>query len=91
MIRLSSVIEQFESDFMVQYAARLLPSQAKALAAMKTCRNRYSPLMKAHCDPCDSNIFHILVATDTARIASIMNLNNGWKTSVENRCRPTIS
>jgi len=55
MIRLSSVIEQFESDFMVQYAARLLPSQAKALAAMKTCRNRYSPLMKAHCDPCDSD------------------------------------
>ncbi len=53
MIRLSTVIEQFENDFVAQYADRLLPSQAKALAAMKCCRNRYSPLMQAHCDPCD--------------------------------------
>ena len=55
MIRLSPVIEQFESDFLHQYADRLLPSQRKALAAMKACRNRYSPLMQAHCDTCDSD------------------------------------
>lgn len=55
MIRLSSVIEQFEGDFLQQYADRLLPSQGKALAAMKTCRNRYSPLMQAHCEPCDND------------------------------------
>ena len=55
MIRLSSVIEQFEGDFLHQYADRLLPSQAKALAAMKACRNRYSPLMQAHCEPCGSD------------------------------------
>ena len=55
MIRLSSVIEQFEGDFLQQYADRLLPSQGKALAAMKTCKNRYSPLMQAHCEPCDND------------------------------------
>ena len=55
MIRLSSVIEQFEADFLHQYADRLLPSQSKALAAMKACRNRYSPLMQAHCEPCDND------------------------------------
>jgi hypothetical protein len=55
MIRLSSVIEQFEDDFLHQYADRLLRSQGKALAAMKACRNRYSPLMQAHCEPCDND------------------------------------
>jgi len=55
MIRLSSVIEQFEDDFLHQYADRLLPSQRKALAAMKVCRNRYSPLMRAHCEPCGND------------------------------------
>ncbi|MEA2078674.1 MAG: transposase zinc-binding domain-containing protein, partial [Pseudomonadota bacterium] len=55
MINLSSVIEQYESDFLHQYADRLLPSQRKTLAAMKTCRNRYSPLMQAHCESCDSD------------------------------------
>ncbi len=55
MIRLSSVIEQFEDNFLHQYGHRLLPSQRQAMAAMKACRNRYSPLMRAHCEPCDSD------------------------------------
>jgi len=54
MIRLSSVIEQFEGGFVNQYGHRLLPSQRKTLADMKTCRNRYSPLIQAHCDRCDN-------------------------------------
>ena len=55
MIRLSSIIEQFEDGFLHQYADRLLPSQRKALADTKTCRSRYSPLMQAHCESCDSD------------------------------------
>jgi hypothetical protein len=55
MIRLSSVIEQFEADFLHLYAHRLLPSHRKTLAAIKACRNRHSPLMQAHCNPCDSD------------------------------------
>jgi len=55
MIRLSSVIEQFEASFLHRYKKQLLPSQRKALAAMKRCRTRYSPMMKAHCDHCQSD------------------------------------
>jgi len=55
MIRLSSIIEQFEADFLQNYGKKLLPSQRKALATMKACRNRYSPLMQVHCEPCDKN------------------------------------
>jgi hypothetical protein len=55
MIRLSSVIEPFEADFLHNYGQQLLPSQRKALAAMKACRNRYSPLMQAHCESCDKD------------------------------------
>ena len=57
MIRLSSIIEQFESDFLSQYADRLLPSQRKALVAMRACRNRYSPLMRAHCSDCKLDLY----------------------------------
>jgi hypothetical protein len=57
MIRLSSIIEQFEQSFLHQYGKRLLPSQRKTLAAIKTCRSRYSPLMQAHCNDCDTNKF----------------------------------
>jgi hypothetical protein len=55
MIRLSSIIEQFQTDFLQNYGNKLLPSQRKALAAIKSCRSRYSPLMQAHCESCGSD------------------------------------
>jgi len=53
MIRLSSIIEQFEADFLGRYAESCLASRRKALAAMKGCRTSSSPLMQAQCTECD--------------------------------------
>jgi len=57
MIRLSSVIEQFENDFLAYYGKRLLPSQRNSLGALKRCRNQYSPLMKVQCEHCHADKF----------------------------------
>ncbi len=57
MIRLSSVIEYVEADFLRQYGDQMLFSQRKALAAIKTCRNHYSPLMQIHCSNCHTDKF----------------------------------
>jgi len=57
MISLSSVITQFEASFIRTYGSQLLPSQRKALAAMKVCRTPLSPLMQVHCDHCQSDRF----------------------------------
>jgi hypothetical protein len=53
MIRLSSIIQAFEADYLAQYAESLLPSQRQALAAMKLCRSSAGPLMQAQCPECD--------------------------------------
>ena len=53
MILFSSIIQQFEADFLAQYAGRTLPSQRKALTAMKVCRTHLSPRMRAGCSACD--------------------------------------
>jgi hypothetical protein len=53
MIRLSSLIETFEDPFLAAYGEQLLPSQRKALAAMKGCRTSASPSMQAQCPECD--------------------------------------
>jgi len=52
MIRLASVIQRFESDFLDQYRDRLRPEHTHALAAMKRCRTQASPKMLAACDEC---------------------------------------
>jgi len=52
MIRLASVIKQFEADFLTHYGQQLLPSQRKALAAIKGCRSTHSPLMEISCTDC---------------------------------------
>ncbi len=57
MIRLASLIEQFEADLFHTYGEQLLPSQRNALAAMKRCRTKYSPMMKVHCDHCQTDTF----------------------------------
>jgi hypothetical protein len=41
MIKLSSIINTFESDLFVQYENALLPSHVKAINAMKCCRSDY--------------------------------------------------
>ena len=56
MILLSSIIKTFEAEFMDQYQDSILPSQRKALAAMKGCRTSSSPLMLAQCTECDSQV-----------------------------------
>ena len=53
MILFSSIVTQFESDFLAQYPGRILPSHRKALSAMKVCRTRHSPRMLAGCTRCD--------------------------------------
>ncbi len=57
MIRLSSVIKQFENDFLQTYGNRMLPTQYKAFTAMKRCRNTDSPLMKVQCAHCHADKF----------------------------------
>jgi hypothetical protein len=52
MISVASIIERFESDYLSQYGASLLPSHAHALNAMKRCRTQLAPRMLAHCGAC---------------------------------------
>lgn len=52
MIRLATMIDQFEADFLEQYGDTLLPSQRRALSAMKTCRTHASRHLQATCDDC---------------------------------------
>ena len=56
MMRLSSVIKTFESEFLDQYQGRILPSHRKALAAMKVCRTAQSPRLRAGCSRCDHTL-----------------------------------
>jgi len=53
MIRLASIIDTFESAFLVHYRERLRPEHTRALAAMKLCRTQVSPKMQAICTQCD--------------------------------------
>jgi len=51
-MRLSSLIKQFESEFLTQYSGPILPSHHKALAAIKVCRTGQSFRMQAGCSDC---------------------------------------
>ncbi len=57
MILLSSIIQTFEAEFLANYQHSMLPSQRKALAAMKQCRTSQSPVMQAQCDDCQHQVF----------------------------------
>ena len=57
MILLSSVIDQFESDFLNLYQGQVLPAQRKALNALKICRTKFSPVMQVSCTDCDHQRF----------------------------------
>jgi hypothetical protein len=56
MMRLSSIIQTFEAEFLATYQ-NVLPSQQKALAALKQCRTTQSPVMVAQCDGCEKQVF----------------------------------
>jgi hypothetical protein len=57
MMLLSSIIQTFEADFLATYQNALLPSQRKALAALKQCRTMQSPVMLARCDGREKQVF----------------------------------
>ncbi len=53
MIRLGSVIGQFEADFLAQFRHRLSFEQLQALSALRDCRSPASPMMQVQCAGCD--------------------------------------
>jgi hypothetical protein len=53
MMRLASVIDTFEADFLAQYRDRLTSEHYRALAAMKQCRTQASPMMQVKCTGCE--------------------------------------
>ena len=57
MITLSSLIDQFEADFLNVYQGQILPRQLKALNALKICRTRFSPVMQVSCTVCDHQTY----------------------------------
>jgi hypothetical protein len=57
MILFSSIIKQFEAEFLDQYQGRILSSHFKALGAMKICRSSLSPRMLACCTECNQQVF----------------------------------
>ncbi len=57
MILLSSIIDQFESDFLNSYQGQVLPAQRKALNALKICRTNFSPVMQVSCTDCEHPCF----------------------------------
>jgi Putative transposase/Transposase zinc-binding domain len=56
MIRLASVIETFEADFLAHYRDRLTSEHYRALAAMKQCRTQASLKMQVQCTACNHQI-----------------------------------
>ena len=53
---LSAIVHTFESEFLAAYKT-VLPSQLKALSALKQCRTTQSPVMMAQCHGCDKHVF----------------------------------
>ena len=56
-MRLSLLINQFESVFLEQYQGQILPSHRKALSAMKHCRSEHSKQMLVRCSDCDQQAY----------------------------------
>jgi hypothetical protein len=50
MIRLASIVKQYENDFVEKYEWSLLPSHLKALNTIKICRSTHSPKMLMKCE-----------------------------------------
>lgn len=56
MIRLSSIIEAFEAEFLAHYQNSLRPEHRQALAAMKLCRTSCSAQILAECSECHEQV-----------------------------------
>jgi len=50
MIRLASIINEYEKDFKQKYKKHLLPSHLKSMAAIKICRSTHSRKMLMQCE-----------------------------------------
>ena len=57
MTRLAHVIETYAADFLTQYQARLQPEHRQALAALRRCRTKASPVMQLQCSACPNQQF----------------------------------
>jgi len=57
MILLSSIIKTFEASFITRYGGKLLPSQRKALSAMRICRTEHSPKILVACNDCHHRVY----------------------------------
>jgi len=53
MIRLATVIEAFEADFLAQYRSELRAEHYRALTAMTHCRTQASLKMQVQCSACE--------------------------------------
>jgi hypothetical protein len=56
MIRLATVIDTFESDFLAQYRHKLNSNHLRALSAMKRCRTQASLKMQVKCQGCEHQV-----------------------------------
>lgn len=83
MIMLSSVIDQFEADFLSAFQGQILPSQLKALAALKICRTQQSPVMQVN--PLCQNSFRLKNYKNQKQEAE-MNLNGNAISKRKKRC-----
>lgn len=52
MIRLATVIDTFEAEFLAAYGQRMHAGQRQALTAMKRCRTQSARKMQIQCDGC---------------------------------------
>jgi hypothetical protein len=50
MIRLASIIKEYEKEFKQKYKKHILPGHLKALSAIKICRSSHSPKMLMQCE-----------------------------------------
>jgi hypothetical protein len=55
-MKLASLLEQYQSAFIDQYAARLLPGHHQAMAAIGRCRTPDSGQMRLTCEDCDYHL-----------------------------------
>ena len=55
MIRLGSVIGQFEADFLTQCRHWLSFEELQALSALRDCRSSASPMIQVQCTGCDQH------------------------------------
>ena len=53
-MRLATLLERFESEFLARYGERLLPGALHALETMKHCRDEHALQCVAACQPCQA-------------------------------------